>query len=467
MTAIDIREHGGQFGGGVKINGNTITAEAADTIGRGDFVKLNGVMSPAYANIKSRTLLKNQVFHLDSGISIPIDNTTFLLLWFYPDRTPLYAEIVTAINGTVTVVSSTALTAGNAISIFGVSKIGTNKYLIPYADNGLEMRFKLIQVVGTTVSVLSDASTSLGKYPKNAAVCMMTSTVGILALSMGNQPMGYSDTPTRYYGLITINPDNSITISGLTANGTSSNYSQIFDFYKINDTKAMLIQDGNAYLFTYSGTLSLTSTTPGYPQYDGYLIDTIGTTRIVGCTIGIYIVETASNYSVTVTQKLSPDSFYSGNPSFQLYAGRMVYRGTGVINEGYIGYAESIIKVGRYKYIIVTRGYNTGGNDYTYYPIVAAAFGANRDLSFTSTQRVQLESTYVSSWVFALYDGSLISILWNAYDANTRHSYYTVRRNDGTFKDTAYKVKGTEAIDGIALKSATNGVIVNIITPNI
>lgn len=474
---IDIRDHGGALSGnGLKIKGARETLVASGDIERGDFITKESVLSPSFATVKANTQLKVANYHLDTGINIKVDDKTSIILWYYPNQTPLYADAMTVDNaGVVTAGVSTTILPGVIGNVFGISKLSGNRYLITYIKTGaLDLYFALIVVNGTSVTVLSNiAKTVLNSYAKNASVLMMTNTIGILAIPVGSQPLGVTDTVTRYFGLITIGLDSSITIGTLTTFGKVSNYSYILDFYKVNDNTAILLQDGESHEFSYvNGVLTRVISKAGFPISDGYLVDTMGNDRIIVYNGGIGVVQTGPNNVITLTLKLSLNSFYTSGVQFRLDFSTMIYRGTGLINEGYTGFAHNILRVNKHKYIIVTRGINNTVSDSIMYPIVAASFSVASGLVFKNTQREVLVNCYVSrNSIFSIYNGTLLSLMWNDYygggSSNTRYSRYFVTRNNGSFYDSVFKVNDAKSIDGVALNPGVIGQYIDIMSPNI
>jgi hypothetical protein len=268
---IDIRDHGGSFGGGMKLNGTeeTYKIRAGDTINIGDFVDyINGELgshdswSDGWNPEGVLVVTAGKVGYMSAT---QLDTTRALIV--YEDRNNInYATArVATINGNQIILGTPLVFFNGQPTYVKVIKVDTDKALVVW--NSTSGKAVVLSISGTTVSagtVIDYQSTYYGNFPQ---LCLLDVNKVILM----------NASATDLNGLI-------ITISGTTITaGTRSNIitstnTSYFRITKMTINHFLVVYANNSgyccvALFTISGfTISFLSSVGISSVYSPYLV---------------------------------------------------------------------------------------------------------------------------------------------------------------------------------------------------
>jgi hypothetical protein len=268
---IDVREHGGSFGGGMRLNGTeeTYKIRAGDTINIGDFVDyINGEIgthdawSDGWNPEGVLVITAGKVGYMSAT---QLDSTRALIV--YEDRNnSLYATArVATINGNQITLGTPLVFFNGQPSYVKVIKVDTDKALAVW--NSTSGKAVVLSISGTTVTagtVIDYQSTYYGNFPQ---LCLLDVNKVILMNGSASDLMGIVITISGT--TITAGPRSNI------IPGTTTSY---FRITKMTINHFLVVYaNGSGYcyvsLFTTSGTtISFLSSVMISSVYSPYLV---------------------------------------------------------------------------------------------------------------------------------------------------------------------------------------------------
>lgn len=220
---IDIREHGGSFGGnGLKINGKKIELVANENIQKGDFIGLYNDPNKTF-NTPTATVTQGAYDYTSENYSM--DYSQFNQLISDAGHTVLmrgrqttagywYMYLLKPYLNTSNKLSAVnyALTINGAF--FSATKLNGNTFAIFHSNGGNDptgLAVSIIRIDDTTgePSLISKTALITSLYCKNCYFMPLTSDglSGVVIYNKGNYGIGYSDNCTVYYGTLVISAD--------------------------------------------------------------------------------------------------------------------------------------------------------------------------------------------------------------------------------------------------------------------